>query len=352
MEVACSPASILSSKMAEKFGEGAIRRVSAWNGHKLGTTTGNQKAREARDDAEPDPLWVSTRCGPLSNLTLGFNGNNPLRAEATRKRRLQAIKEYKAAVQLVYDQVAQGKHAHWEWPIKCEGWGHAMIRKMVEDCAMTVVKAAGCQLGVKNEKGQPLLKEWLIATTSPKMAARMSLECPGNHQHGELTGGGLTASTSYYTDEFAKRAVRAMIEEGSPDYHEFMRCLAEPGASEEQALAAGSAGPTAGADPNSKEYQQIMRWLTSVHRGSGHSSKTAMINALRRKGASQMVMQVAQDFHCDACAEANQYKPTHPPVSLEVIPPKWKHVQADQFEWQNPNTKAKAKFSLIIDENC
>ena len=88
--------------MAEKFGEGAIRRVSAWNGHKLGTTTGNQKAREARDDAEPDHLWVSTRCGPLSNLTLGFNGNNPLRAEATRKRRLQAIKEYKAAVQLVY----------------------------------------------------------------------------------------------------------------------------------------------------------------------------------------------------------------------------------------------------------
>ena len=64
-----------------------------------------------------------------------------------------------------------------------------------------------------------------------------------------------------------------------------------------------------------------MRWLTSVHCGSGHSSKTAMLNASRRKGASPMVLQVAQDFHCDACAEANQYRPTHPPVSLEVIPP-------------------------------
>eukprot|EP00959_Pyramimonas_sp_CCMP1952_P312151 6533010-Pyramimonas_sp.AAC.1 len=96
-----------------------------------------------------------------------------------RKRRLQAIKEYKGAVQLVYDQVAQGGHAHWEWPIKCEGWGHALIRQMIEACSMTAVKVAGCQLGVKNEKGEPLLQEWLIATTSPKMAARMATECPG-----------------------------------------------------------------------------------------------------------------------------------------------------------------------------
>ena len=133
MGVACSPASILITKMAEKFGEDAVRRVSAWNGHKLGAPAGDQKAREARDDAEPDHLWVSMRCGPLSNLTLGFNGTKPLRTEATKKRRYQAIKEYKSAVQLVYDQVAQGKHAHWEWPIKCEGWGRAMIRQMVED---------------------------------------------------------------------------------------------------------------------------------------------------------------------------------------------------------------------------
>ena len=34
--------------------------------------------------------------------------------ELTQKRRLQAIKECKGAVQLVYDQVASGGHAHWE----------------------------------------------------------------------------------------------------------------------------------------------------------------------------------------------------------------------------------------------
>ncbi|CAK0895531.1 unnamed protein product, partial [Prorocentrum cordatum] len=329
MEVACNPTSILSTKMAKKFGEDAVCRISAWNGFKLGTNGGNQRAREARDEAEPDHLWISTRCGPLSNLTLGFNGSNPIRAEATRKRRMQAIKEYKGAVQLVYDQVAQGKHVHWEWPIKCEGWGHTMIRKMVEDCSMTVVKVAGCQLGVKDTKGLPLLQEWLIED-----------------------GGGLTAATSYYPDEFARRAVRAMIEEAAPDYHEFLRCLAEPEKVIDQAMAANQEETKMNTDVNSKEYQQIMKWLTSIHRGSGHSSKAPMLNALRRKGASPQVLQVAKDFHCDACEEANKFKPTHPPVSLEAIPPKWKHIQADQFEWGHPQTKVKSKISLIINDNC
>eukprot|EP00959_Pyramimonas_sp_CCMP1952_P281735 5888864-Pyramimonas_sp.AAC.1 len=137
--------------MAEKFGEDAARRVSAWNGPELGAPAGSQKAREDRDDAEPDHLWVSMRRGPLSSLTLGFIGASPLRAKAAGKRRPQAIKEYKAAVQQVYDQVAQEKHAHWEWPIKCEGWGRRMVWQMIEDFSATVVKAAGCQLGVKNE---------------------------------------------------------------------------------------------------------------------------------------------------------------------------------------------------------
>ena len=34
MEVACSPASILSTKVAEKLGEDSIRRISVWNGYK------------------------------------------------------------------------------------------------------------------------------------------------------------------------------------------------------------------------------------------------------------------------------------------------------------------------------
>ena len=45
-------------------------------------------------------------------------------------------------------------------------------------------------------------------------------------------------------------------------------------------MAAGQETDSSKADPNSKEYQQIMRWFTSVHGGSGHSSKASMLNAL------------------------------------------------------------------------
>ena len=72
------------------------------------------------------------------------------------------------------------------------------------------------------------------------------------------------------------------------------------------------------------EWEKINRWLTSIHRGSGHSSKAPLLLAL----------------------------PTQPPVSLSAIPAKWKHVQADQFEWKHPTTGGKIKGSIIIDENC
>ncbi|CAK0900578.1 unnamed protein product [Prorocentrum cordatum] len=177
---------------------------------------------------------------------------------------------------------------------------------------MTVIKVAGCQLGVKNEKGDPLLKEWLIAATTPKMAARMAMECPGSHRRGELAGGGLTASTSYYADETAKGAARSTIEESAPDNSEFTRNMTEAEAQEEQALTAGKEKTSMDADPSSTECQQILRWLTT----------------------------------------ASHHRPAHPSVSLGPMPPKWKRIQAGQFEWGHPQKMTESKFSLSTDKNC
>ena len=74
MEIAYSPASTVSMKMAEKFGEDAVQQLSGWSGHRLGTTQGNQEAREAREEADPDHLWISMRCGPLSPPNIDFDG--------------------------------------------------------------------------------------------------------------------------------------------------------------------------------------------------------------------------------------------------------------------------------------
>ena len=88
-----------------------------------------------------------------------------------------------------------------------------------------------------------------------------------------------------------------MVEQNAPDRHELMRGLDEPGASDEQAMAAGEGSTSTGLDPSSKEYQQHMRWLTSVHRGSGHRSNASLLNTLRREEESPQVVRVAQEFH-------------------------------------------------------
>ena len=35
-----------------------------------------------------------------------------------------------------------------------------------------------------------------------------------------------------------------------------------------------------------------------------------------------------------------------------MIPPKWKHIQGDQFDWVHPTTKVRVKGTLLVDENC
>eukprot|EP00959_Pyramimonas_sp_CCMP1952_P131553 2750899-Pyramimonas_sp.AAC.1 len=120
------------------------------------------------------------------------------------------------------------------------------------------------------------------------MAARMATECPGGHPHGQLMGGGLAASTSYCTGEFARWAVRAMIEEAAPDYQEFFRSISTENETARHALAGRQESNSPAGDPGSKEYQMIMQWLTSVHRGSGHCSKAPMLTALKRKGVTSM----------------------------------------------------------------
>lgn len=108
--------------------------------------------RDARDALQPDHLWVSTRCGPLSPAA-NLNMSRPDMVDIIKKRRLQAIRAYKGAIQAVYDQVASGGHARWEWPLKYVGWARNIIGQMVADCNVTAVKVAACQVGATTRKG-------------------------------------------------------------------------------------------------------------------------------------------------------------------------------------------------------
>ena len=45
------------------------------------------------------------------------------------------------------------------------------------------------------------------------MAARMPVECDRKHEHTVPEGGNLTGPSCYYPEQFAARAVRAMVED-------------------------------------------------------------------------------------------------------------------------------------------
>ena len=74
-----------------------------------------------------------------------------------------------------------------------------------------------------------------------------------------------------------------------------------------------------------------------------------MIDALKRRGASQEVLQEAEKFTCSVCAERSKVTSRHV-ASLEPLPPQWATVSADVGHFQHPVTKEHAQFLLILDE--
>ncbi|CAK0883511.1 unnamed protein product, partial [Prorocentrum cordatum] len=287
MELRCSPMSSLGSEMEKKGGKGR---------------------------------------GPLSPVTMGLNGrsSNPAPVDKTRQRRVQAIRECKGAVQVACDQAASGR-------------AHNMIRTMVDDLEIIAVRVAGCELGAKTSDGGIAKKEWLVAATPPRMAARLEVECPRGHVHKHLQGRGVTAASAYSPAEMARRAVGAMLGSESGDYLQFVKDATTC------ATASSSEKPDKPVqEPNDKsspyEDAKIHSWRASVHRGRGRASRAAMKAALRRQGAPERVI--------DACMQ----QPPALLASLEGGPAKWRHIQAGQFEWRHPCLKEKLEASMITDE--
>ena len=73
----------------------------------------------------------------------------------------------------------------------------------------------GCAVGLKDKKsGQALQKGWKLLTTHKRLAEAMDLgcRCPKHYQHGKCEGASATQSARY-TEDFARRAARAICQE-------------------------------------------------------------------------------------------------------------------------------------------
>ena len=115
---------------------------------------------------------------------------------------------------------------------------------------------------------------------------------------------------------------------------------------EEQAMV-GDTGR--GKTSQAQEEEAIKRKLYLLHAATGHGSTRHMIEALKRRKASPLVIRLAEEFRCSICQEKARVQPRQT-ASLEPIPPKFHTISADIGHWVHPTTGEHQNFMVVVDE--
>ena len=108
--------------------------------------------------------------------------------------------------------IAGGSHVSFEWPKSSLGWHQDELLKFITRFNLYSVVVHGCALGMTNNAGEPVLKEWRFVTTSPRLAAALEpLKC--KHEKGLVSNmasyqGGQPLSLPFILQNFAMLCYR------------------------------------------------------------------------------------------------------------------------------------------------
>ncbi|OLP92132.1 Retrovirus-related Pol polyprotein from transposon TNT 1-94 [Symbiodinium microadriaticum] len=97
------------------------------------------------------------------------------------------------------------------------------------------------------------------------------------------------------------------------------------------------------------EDEKIRKKLYLLHAATGHGSNKHLVEALRRRGVSERVLQLAREFKCSVCLE-KQRAGSRPVSTLEPLPPKLSTISADVGHWAHPSSGEVSQFLMVIDE--
>ena len=98
-----------------------------------------------------------------------------------------------------------------------------------------------------------------------------------------------------------------------------------------------------------QQEEKIKRQLYLLHAATGHGSVKTLVEALKRRQASEQVISLAKQFQCPVCKEKGRIQSRHL-ASLEALPPKLHTISADIGHWQHPKSGEHVQFMMIIDE--
>ena len=87
-----------------------------------------------------------------------------------------------------------------------------MVQKVFQKWKPHMVVTKGCRVELRDPKSRQLLgKGWKLATTHERLAQAMELPCNCNGPHAPCQGR-LTRASAYYTDQFARRVCRVLLQ--------------------------------------------------------------------------------------------------------------------------------------------
>ena len=380
IEVACSPDSILSQVMQDttKCPQSAMR-LSIWNQHDLCTGSGVKSVLDKIDHHDPSHVWLAPECGPYSVMQ-NINQRTPEQKEELAAKRRMALKQYVGSAVIFRYCQQRGIHVTWELSQSCQAWRLPLIQRLMKQCEPFVSIIRGCQVNLRDPKGNFISKGWKIMTTHALLASRMDLpcSCAPNTLHVPCEGQ-LTRSTAFYTKEFAKRVCDAILRGTSkelihrelngrstqtPKFGQGTICTCEESKYHEAEVVCGHcnshvchqqsvdvcAVDTKGPQiSNMMSSEEIQRRLYLLHSATGHGPIRYLSKLLKQRNVSPKVLAEVEKFSCPVCQERVKPVPRNL-ASLEPLPPKFATVSADVGHWHHPVTKEKWQFLVMIDE--
>ncbi len=256
---------------------------------------------------------------------------------------------------------------------RCEAWSLPWFQKLQSKVSLHSGVCKGCQVNLRDEKGQLLKKGWKLVSNSQEQVRHMTLQCTNDHSHGLCEGGKTCRRSAYYTPEFAKRVVNHInlgetfeglfgeLIDGTDGVgwdSSFRNTPKEDGSNPKEGCGCRD-DVTKGEfhEENEstilvlsrQERSEIFSKLRRIHSATGHCNREYLVKALQKRGAKPGVLELAKEFKCSVCDEKSRIQPRKQ-VTLTDIPPKWTRMQSDVGSWVHHESGKCWKFVLAIDE--
>ena len=272
-----------------------------------------QQILEELDREDPFCAVIAFPCGPWSSLS---NFKNLSQKEWEQS---EALRHLKFTKKVCLSQIKRGRHFLIENPVASQAW---KFMPWLRDVPHHTITMHQCQLGLKDHNGDFVMKPTRLVSSSPMIAAEMSLRCKGDHEHAAVQGRGqgISSSLAEWTPQMGQTILRGILSQhqydvnlGFPVYdmedvpetfhvHEPADVFVNDRLRRSAAVVFREAEEEAGFERWSDVPSLLRSAILKVHRQYSHSLRgDELVRHLRLGGASETAIKAAKLFSCEVC---------------------------------------------------